>query len=223
MDQRVIDTYQAALALHKPEFIIGIDEVGWGCIAGTLVLGCVVYKPDFSHPKVKDSKAFTTERSREAGLEVVRNTSPYVDTHVTSVQAISSLGASAVLHAAMFTLATKAIAHYPNSLVVIDGSKPIKGLNHPQLALEKGDGYVAAVSAASMVAKVTRDKYMSEISKNYPEYEWHNNKGYPTDKHVRMLNQHGVSEHHRLNIALVREALKKHGTYEENHCVGLEE
>ncbi|NBU69950.1 MAG: ribonuclease HII [Bacteroidetes bacterium] len=221
-DQKVIDMYKAALSTHTPEYVIGIDEVGWGCIAGPLVLGCAVYKPEFSHPKVKDSKAYTTEKSREAGLEVVKKTALYAKVHTVSVHEISTLGAGNVLKAAVLKLATDAVLSYPNSLVVIDGTNQIRGLKNPQVSLARADSFVAAVSAASMLAKVTRDQYMSEISKSYPEYEWHQNKGYPTDKHVRLLKDQGVSEHHRLNVSLVKAALKKYGTYEEHHCIGVD-
>lgn len=219
-DQKLLNLYATALATHKPEYIIGIDEVGWGCIAGPLILGCAVYKPEFSHPKVKDSKAYTTEKSRESALEVVNSTAVYTATQITSVRSLRDLGAGVALKAAMLELAKNAVLHYPNSLVVIDGSNLIKELKHPQIAIEKADSFVAAVSAASLLAKVTRDQYMTSLDKEFPEYEWRQNKGYPTQKHVKSLREQGVSEHHRMNISMIRQALKKYGTYEEKHCIG---
>lgn len=219
-DHRLLNLYATALATHEPEYIIGLDEVGWGCIAGPLILGCTVYKPDFSHPKIKDSKAYTTEKSREKSVEVVQATALYTATHVTSVRTIRDLGAGVALKTALLDLAKNAVLHYPNSLVVIDGSNLIKELKHPQIAIEKADSFVTAVSAASLLAKVTRDQYMTSLDKEFPEYEWRQNKGYPTQKHVKSLREQGVSEHHRMNISMIRQALKKYGTYEEKHCIG---
>lgn len=217
------DIYDSFIFNSKADFVIGIDEVGWGAIAGPVVIGCAVYAQEFFHHAVKDSKAFTTERAREKALAFVRDSALWLATETVSVNAISSLGAGAAMQAGLYTLALKALERFPAaSAIVLDGSNTIKGLNHPQIAIPKADAFVTAVSAASILAKVERDQYMNEVYKEYPEYEWNQNKGYATERHTRLLREHGVSLYHRLNIPMVCDVLKKKGTYEELHMIGGE-
>lgn len=219
-DVRSLESFEQLLSDNPVEYIIGIDEVGWGAIAGPILLGCVVYKTEFTDPKIKDSKSFTTERAREKVYDLVMKTAVYTDLHHTVPSKIGTVGAGVALRQGLNQLAQKAVSLYPNSLVVVDGTNTIQGIKHNQVALEKADTFVTAVSGASIIAKVTRDRYMSQINDDYPEYEWHQNKGYPTDRHLRFLREHGVSEHHRLNINLVHKALEKYGTYESLHSRG---
>lgn len=198
---------------HNPEYIIGIDEVGWGAIAGPLVLGCAVYPAAFSHKRIKDSKSFTTERSRQNAKEVVDSTALYRDVHFTPSVDISRMGAGPAIRKALFEIAERASCKYPNALLVIDGTRVIPGIDNPQLAIDKADAWVTAVSAASILAKVARDEYMSQLYLTQPEFEWDSNKGYPTQKHLKLLQTYGVSQHHRLNIDLVKDALMKRGEY----------
>lgn len=219
-DQRSVEAFAATMADENVQYVIGIDEVGWGAIAGPLILGCVVYKVDFADPKIKDSKAFTTERSREKAFDLVMKTAVYTDLHYTYPSKLSNFGAGVSLRQGLTAIAQKAVDLYPDSIVVIDGKNSIHNLKHRQTALDKADTFVTAVSAASIIAKVTRDRYMSEVNDEYPEYEWHQNKGYPTDRHLRFLRDHGVCSHHRLNVSLVKTALEKYGTYGSRHSIG---
>lgn len=213
-----MDTYKSAIAEHKPKFIIGIDEVGWGALAGPLVLGCVVYKVDFQDPKIKDSKAYTTEKSREKAYEAVVETAELVDLYAMDAVKIGKMGAGNAIKSALAGIAGRVAPQYPSdALIVLDGTRTIQGLKYPQIAIDKADSFVPAVSAASIVAKVYRDRFMSSINSEFPEFEWHQNKGYPTQRHVKAIQAHGVSEYHRINIGMIKEALKKYGTYEANH------
>ena len=213
-----MDRYKLAIEEHKPEYIIGIDEVGWGALAGPLVIGCAVYKVDFQHPKVKDSKAYTTEKSREAAYEVVFETASYVDLYAMDAARIGRIGAGNAIKDSLAAIAARVLVSYPeNGLIVLDGTRTIQGLKYPQVAIDKADSFVPAVSAASIVAKVYRDRFMSSVNSSYPEFEWHQNKGYPTQRHVKAIQAHGVCEYHRTNIGMIRDALKKYGTYEERH------
>lgn len=213
-----MDLYKTAVEKHNPTFVIGIDEVGWGALAGPLVLGCVVYKTDFQNPKIKDSKAYTTEKAREKAYELVQETAECVDVYALDASRISRIGAGNAIKEALNGISSRMLARYPDSgLLVLDGTRTVQGLKYPQVAIDKADAFVPAVSAASIVAKVYRDRFMSSVNSAYPEFEWHQNKGYPTQRHVKAIQIHGVSEYHRTNIGMIKDALSKYGSYEERH------
>lgn len=201
------------LSTTKPEYIIGMDEVGWGAIAGPIVVACAVYKPDWSHEKVRDSKKYASDKTREKAFDIVQSTTAYVGYYEISPGAVETFGAGATLQQGFLTLAQRAISHFPNSLIIIDGSSRIKGLEHPQICIPKADDLVPAVSAASVAAKVSRDHTMIKLGESFPEYEWHSNKGYGTPKHLEAMRKNGVCIHHRRNIQTVLDYEEKHGTY----------
>ncbi len=198
----------------KPEYIIGLDEVGWGAIAGPLVVACAVYKPTFKHARIRDSKKYSTNKVRERAFEIVQETATYVSYQEASTGQLEVFGPGAMLQESFLILAQRAISHFPNSLVVIDGSNKIKGLDHNQVCLAKADALITAVSAASVAAKVSRDHTMAKLGESFPEYEWHCNSGYGTEKHMNAMKKVGVSVHHRRNIQTVLDYEKKYGTYE---------
>jgi len=216
MEDNQSKTYlQQLIEEHKPEYIIGMDEVGWGAIAGPLVIACAVYKSDYKNPKIRDSKTYSSHNARLKAFDLVQDTAVYVAYQEASPGNLAVFGAGPMLQNSYLILAQRAIAHYPNSLVVIDGAHTIKGLEHKQVCLAKADTYVTAVSAASIAAKVSRDRTMIKLGEKYPEYEWFANKGYPTPQHIEAIKKVGVSEHHRRNVETVVELEKKHGIYEE--------
>jgi ribonuclease HII len=198
----------------QPEYIIGIDEVGWGAIAGPLVVACAVFKPDWKHLRVRDSKTYTSDKARERAFVIVQESSAYVGYQEASAGNLEVFGPGQMLQQSFLILAQRAISHFPNSLVVIDGSNKIAGLEHNQVCLAKADKLIPAVSAASIAAKVSRDHTMIELGKSFPEYEWYANKGYGTPKHMDAMKKVGVSVHHRRNIQSVLDYEKKYGTYE---------
>lgn len=205
--------YKSYLDTHKPKYVIGIDEVAWGSIAGPIHVACTVFPSDHNDTKIRDSKKITTQKARAKALELVDNSATAIFYGSISVGTIEVVGPGESLQEAYLKLADSAISKYPDSVVVIDGKHVIKGLDHPQLALPGADTFVCAVSAASIVAKATSDKVMDELNKECPEYEWYNNKGYATHKHIQHMRDHGVSKHHRHNIQLVVNIEKKHGMY----------
>lgn len=198
----------------KPEYIIGLDEVGWGAIAGPLVVACAIYKPDFTHVRIRDSKKYSTNKVRERAFEIVQETAAYVSYQEASADQLEVFGPGPMLQKSFLILAQRAISQFPNSLVVIDGANKIKGLEHNQVCLAKADALISAVSAASVAAKVSRDHTMSKLGESFPEYEWHSNSGYGTKKHMDAMKKVGVSVHHRRNIQTVLDYEKKYGTYE---------
>lgn len=196
------------------EYVIGLDEVGTGCVCGPVFVGVAVYKSKFTHKSIKDSKAFTTEKSRNAALEVVKSTAAYTALKSANANALQSRGQGAVLQRLFLEAAQEAVSLYPNSIVIIDGANKIKGLNHPQMNIVKADAKITAVSAASIVAKCHRDDVMTAYGYCYPEYGWHKNKGYGTQEHWKAIEKHGIVVGlHRLNIEHIKECLDKFGEY----------
>ena len=87
-----------------------------------------------------------------------------------------------------------------NILTLIDGNKLIKNYSYPQKYIIKGDAKSASISAASILAKVSRDRYMDNIDKEFPQYDWKNNKGYLTKNHITAITKYGTTKYHRLSF-----------------------
>ncbi len=201
------------LSKHKPEYIIGIDEVGWGAVAGPVGVGCTVYKVGYENKKIKDSKKYT-ENSRVGAYALVHSTACFTDYIAITVQELELHGPGPMLQATFKTLAERALAQFPNSVVIIDGSNEIKDFEGPQYAFPKADALVCAVSAASIIAKVSRDRHMKVLHTEFPEFKWAENKGYGTPDQVKAMTKHGVTVHHRHNIQMVLDCEEKCGKYE---------
>lgn len=187
------------------DYIIGIDEVGWGAIAGPLVLGCVVLRPD-QHLGVKDSKAYSTERAREKAAQVVMTESEYRNVFAYSAHRMDLIGASAARDIATRVLANEALSEYPNSLVVIDGNYIPDVVKDMCIAVPKADRLIQAVSAASVIAKVSRDTYMRNITGG-DDYDFYQNKGYATPQHIKLLKALGPCDEHRRYTSSVQAVL----------------
>lgn len=201
------------LSKHKPDYIIGIDEVGWGALAGPVGVGCAVYPVGYENHKIKDSKKYT-EKSRLSAYALVHSTACFTDYIAITVQELELHGPGPMLQATFLTLAERALAQFPNSVVIIDGRNEIKNFEGVQYAFPKADAFVCSVSAASVVAKVSRDRHMGVLHTDFPEFKWAVNKGYPTPDQLAAITKHGVTVHHRRNIQSVLDSEAKYGTYE---------
>lgn len=207
------------LATHRPDYIIGVDEVGWGAISGPVVVGCAVYQVGYINKGIRDSKSFS-EKTRQKAFALVHDTAEYVELETASPSDLELYGAGPVLQTLFLTAASKALAKFPNSLLVIDGQNKVSGYKGLQTCFPKADKFVCAVSAASIVAKVIRDITMVELHKSCPEFDWKSNKGYPTPAHTDSMKKYGVSVHHRRSIDMVRQLEETVGSYErKTKCV----
>jgi len=201
------------LSEYKPEYIIGLDEVGWGATAGPVAVGCAVYKVGYTNKGIRDSKSYS-EKTRQKAFALVHSTAEYVGYETASPNDLELSGAGPVLQSLFLTVANRALALYPNSLLVIDGCNKVKGYSGLQTCFPKADKFVCAVAAASIHAKVTRDITMVALHKFYPEFDWKTNKGYPTPAHTDAIKRHGVSQHHRKSIDMIRGLEETIGSYE---------
>lgn len=187
------------IAAH--EFICGSDEVGFGSWAGPLVVCATVVHRDWTAPGVTDSKKLTPA-ARERAYEKLAPVVTYGLVEIPSVH-IDHSGMSAAWERAHGEAIQKALnahrakGHADRPLVIIDGSRGMLGAR----ALPKADLLVPAVSAASILAKVHRDRLMQALDKLHPGYGWATNSGYGTPQHQEALGRLGVTEHHRLSYS----------------------
>jgi len=219
-------TFELEEALLKDGygFIIGIDEAGRGPLAGPVVAGAVAIRSDkLENPEleylvmsdkkwdlVRDSKKLS-EKQREDIFDFVQENF-YVGVGICdhrTVDRINILEASFLaMKSALADLRTKLRYQDLRHIVVVDGNKKIPNLSLEQKAIIGGDRFVKSISAASIIAKVTRDRLMLQAHEKYPEYGFDKHKGYGTQLHMDMLQKHGPCEIHRQSFAPVTRVLR---------------
>lgn len=197
------------LLSSNAKYVIGVDEVGLGAWAGPIVVAGAVFLKGWGHSYVKDSKALTPQK-RELALNQVILPSVVWHMLVTAgAAAIDERGVGEVLKALTINVMTACAGLYPDSVVVLDGDwAPAPTKTMTVLAFPKADALVPAVSAASIIAKVTRDKAMVELSGIYPGYRFQKNMGYGTPKHQEGLDKLGPCQIHRRSYRPVAKAAK---------------
>lgn len=188
---------------NQPHLIAGVDEVGRGPLAGAVVAAAVVLNPKKPIDGLLDSKLLS-EQSREALDVVIRRQALAFCIAEASVAEIDQLN---ILHASMLAMqrAIEGLGLAPN-LVLVDGNRCPK-MAYPCQAIVKGDQRVQAISAASIIAKVYRDRQMVDLHKKHPEFGFDRHKGYPTAQHRAAIMEFGVTPLHRQSFAPVRNAL----------------
>lgn len=173
--------------------ICGVDEAGRGPLAGPVCAGAVILKKGQILEGVNDSKKLS-EKKRETLFEVIKSESLAYGIGWASVEEIEEIN---ILNAAMLAMkrAVDALTVKPD-FALIDGNKTPE-LNVPSLAIVKGDSHSQSVAAASILAKVSRDRLMLELAEKYPEYQFEKHKGYGTKLHREMLLKYGPCKIHR--------------------------
>ncbi|MEM7731249.1 MAG: ribonuclease HII [Pseudomonadota bacterium] len=173
--------------------IAGIDEVGRGPLAGPVTAAAVILDPTRIPAGLNDSKKLTA-RKRAALHDQIMEAAEVSVAHA-SVEEIEDINILRAAHLAM----TRAIRGLPRppDYALIDGNMIPKNLTVPAKAVIKGDARSASIAAASIVAKVTRDRIMMDLAQQYPGYGWDTNVGYGSKKHIDALANLGVTPHHR--------------------------
>ncbi len=178
----------------------GCDEAGRGCLAGSVYAAAVILPPDYENDLLNDSKKLTAKK-RYALREVIqRDALAWAVGIVTpeEIDKINILNASFLaMHRALDQLCLRPEA------VIVDGNrfKPYQDL--PFSTIVKGDGKYLSIAAASVLAKTYRDDYMLSLAKEYPQYDWQSNMGYPTKKHRQAIRDHGITPYHRKSYNLL--------------------
>lgn len=178
----------------------GCDEAGRGCLAGPVTAAAVILPPDFHNDLINDSKQLT-ERQREQLRPIIeREALAWAVAMVSSeeIDRINILRASiTAMHRALDQLTVR-----PEGILV-DGNRFFPYHDIPHTTIIKGDGKMLSIAAASILAKTHRDEFMRKLDKEYPQYGWAKNKGYPTPDHRAAIAAHGVTPHHRHTFQLL--------------------
>jgi ribonuclease HII len=172
----------------------GCDEAGRGCLSGPVFAAAVILPPNFHHPLLNDSKQLS-ETSRILLRPIIEKEAiafavAAIDNH--EIDKINILKASIKgMHKAVSQLKIKP------ELLLIDGNRFIPYLGIPHQCIVKGDSKFASIAAASILAKTYRDDFMVDAHENFPQYNWAQNKGYPTKEHKIAITQFGLTHLHR--------------------------
>lgn len=188
--------------------IVGVDEVGRGCLAGPVVAGAVILPDKFRRRKawlLKDSKLLTREQ-RQVADQGIRGVALAIGIGWAGADVIDQYGLTYAVRLAMKQALEQIAVEYQQ--IIIDGNYNFLSHDARAVTLIKADNKVPAVSAASIVAKVARDNYMTEIGADYPHYGFERNVGYGTPFHLERLKTHGVSQLHRRSFLPVRALLE---------------
>ncbi len=200
----VVDWWKEERAARERGFDLvgGVDEAGRGPLAGPVVAACVILPPDADLPGVRDSKALSPA-ARDKMLDLVREHALAIGVGGAEPEEIDRLNILRATHLAM-RRAIEAAAPRP-SFVLVDGL-PVPYLPVPHQAIVKGDAKSRSIAAASIVAKVTRDRELVELEARYPGYGFAQHKGYPSPEHLEALRRLGPCPAHRHSYAPVAEA-----------------
>ena len=211
----------SALRRHDLEYVIGVDEVGYGAWAGPVVVCACVVSAKWSDGRINDSKKMTPlSRAKAVDEILVEPTIRFHKLWAVSAAEIDNMGIIkardlAVRRAVDACIAFgredfQSIGNFYNWLVVMDGDKAIAGLPTNTIFFPKADDLVPAVSAASVLAKVARDKIMKGFDLKYPGYGFATNVGYGTEKHMRGIEDHGLTPIHRRSYKPIKDYARLH-------------
>ena len=190
--------------LKKFKIIAGVDEVGRGCLAGPVVSAAVILKKGVQIKNLKDSKKLTFEQRIEVSKNIKKNS--FFSIGVASVKEIEKLN---ILQASLLSMkrAILSLSRKPD-LILVDGIFAPQVFNKCKTVI-KGDEKIKCISAASILAKVYRDKIMIKMSKKYKNYSWNKNFGYGTKQHILGLKKFGLTTMHRKNFSPIHKMLLK--------------
>jgi ribonuclease HII len=180
--------------LSYNKIVAGVDEAGRGPLAGPVVAAAVIienYSEEFE--AINDSKKLTEKKREELYPIIIKNCK--VGVGVIECDRIDEINILNATFEAMKIAVESIEANY--DIVLVDGNKKIKGFEGNQECIVKGDGKSLSIAAASIVAKVTRDRILHEMAKNHPQYNFEKHKGYGTKVHVEKILEHGPCKEHR--------------------------
>ena len=175
------------------KILAGVDEVGRGSLMGPVYAAAVILNKSINTKLLKDSKSLTKDKREELDKYIKKNSIWAIG--LASAKEIEKIN---VLHASLLAM-KRAILKLKKkpSLVLIDGNKLPKLNNYKLAYVIKGDQKIPSISAASIIAKVSRDKFIKKLSKQFNGYGWDTNSGYGTKEHLRAIKKLGITEHHR--------------------------
>ncbi|GHT61679.1 ribonuclease HII [Bacteroidia bacterium] len=186
--------------LNKDLIEAGCDEAGRGCLAGAVFAAAVILPPDFECEELNDSKQLS-EKQRDALRPMIEKEALAWAVGIVSPKEIDEIN---ILNASILAMhrALDQLKIRPQHLL-IDGNRFKKYKDIPHTTIIKGDGKYLSIAAASVLAKTHRDEYMLRLHEEFPQYDWNNNKGYPTRKHRKAIAEIGETPYHRMSFRLL--------------------
>ena len=205
----MINMYEYEEKLYKEgyNFIAGTDEAGRGPLVGPVVAGCVVFPKGYKNDLINDSKKLT-EKKREALYDIILKDALSVGIGIVSAKEIDEINIYEAARKAMIEAYKEANKKIKIEYLLTD-AMPINTLDIPVLKIIKGDAKSVTIAAASIVAKVTRDRILLELDRKYPEYGFKSHKGYPTKKHLEAIEKYGIFDEYRKTYKPVKKIIDK--------------
>lgn len=206
---------QLASLVGDPSVVVaGCDEAGRGCLAGPVFAGAVILPDGFEHPLLRDSKKLSSSQRDEIRPVIEENAIAWAVASVDAdeIDRINILNASIeAMHRALIKLfdspqyRDRVADSGRKPLILVDGNrfKPFRGMDFRTIV--KGDARVNAIAAASILAKTHKDEYLLDLAKEFPQYGWERNAGYPTKEHRDAIRQYGPCKYHRMSYNLLPE------------------
>lgn len=174
--------------------IVALDEAGRGCLSGPVVAAAVILPKDFESTLIRDSKKMT-EKQREKAYDIIKEVAIDYSVFYADAKIIDDIN---ILQATMTAMHNCLVAiEKPFSRIIVDGNyfKPFRDYEHT--CIIKGDDTYYSIAAASILAKVSRDRYMKKLHQEFPIYKWESNKGYGSKEHIKAIKDNGITEYHR--------------------------
>lgn len=201
-----MDEYELNLNKKSIYLIAGIDEAGRGPLVGPVVSACVVLPKDYHLDKLNDSKKLS-EKQRDKLFDILNKDALGIGIGIVDNNRIDEINILNATKESMIIAINNCLKKTNIEHILIDAVK--LNTNIPNTPIIKGDSKSKSIAAASIIAKVTRDKIMYELDKLYPIYDYKNNKGYPTKKHLECINKYGIINEYRKTFEPVRKIVDK--------------
>ena len=183
----------------------GTDEAGRGCLAGPVTAAAVILPANFENSILNDSKQLSEKAREKLRPFIEEQAVSFAVTHLEPI-IIDEIN---ILNASIKAMQESILKLNPKpEYIIVDGNrfKPVSDI--PYSCIVKGDAKFMSIAAASVLAKTYRDEYMNKIHKEFPMYNWKQNKGYPTQEHREAIRKYGVTKYHRMSFKLLPEQLK---------------
>ncbi len=182
----------------------GTDEAGRGCLAGPVTAAAVILPKKFKNKWLDDSKKISLNKRNELKEIILNEAITYGIAHV-DWEEIDKIN---ILQASIQAMQRSISQLNPTpEFIAVDGNKFKSYKSIPHQCIVKGDGKYLNIAAASILAKTARDEFMKEIHKEFPDYQWNKNKGYPTKRHREAIKTYGITPYHRKSFRLLPEQL----------------
>jgi len=199
--------YENELYTKGIKYIGGVDEVGRGPLIGPVVAACVVLPKDFILEGLNDSKKLS-EKKREQFYEYIIKNSLAYGIGIVSPEEIDEINIYQASKKAMI-LAISEVQNKTKLEHVLIDAMPLE-INIPTTSIIKGDSKSISIAAASVIAKVTRDRMMYDLDEKYPEYQFGKHKGYPTKQHIEAIKKYGLIDGYRKSYGPIKEIMNEY-------------